>query len=72
MGRVISVLDAPADVVVESLVRDANETGIRRTSGSGPLYLSVEGRFVSLEEPVKAAGDGLFVRCDYFRLLPAT
>ena len=41
-----------------------------RTSGTGPLYFGAEARFVSLEEPVKAAGNELFVRRDYYRLAP--
>ena len=65
------ILSAPSRIAVEeSLVRDANEIRIRRTSGSAPIYFAVEGRFVSLEEPVKAAGNELFVRRDYFRMAP--
>lgn len=46
------------------------EIRIRRTSGTGAVYFSAEARFVSLEEPVKAAGNELFVRRDYYRLAP--
>jgi alpha-2-macroglobulin len=54
-----------------SLLREAaQEIRIRRTSGTGPLYFAAEARFVSLEEPVKAAGNELFVRRDYYRLVP--
>ena len=56
--------------IEESLVREANEIRIRRTSGNGALYFSAEARFFSLEEPVKAAGNELFVRRDYHRLVP--
>ena len=57
--------------VAETLLRDTlQEIRIRRTSGSGALYFAAEGRFFSLEEPVKAAGNELFVRRDYYRLAP--
>jgi alpha-2-macroglobulin len=46
-------------------VRDANEIRIR---SNAPLYFAAEGRFVSLEEPVKAAGNEIFVRREYARL----
>jgi uncharacterized protein YfaS (alpha-2-macroglobulin family) len=64
------VLRAPSRFVIDSsLVRDANEIRIHR-SGSGALYFSAEARFFSLEEPVKAAGNELFVRREYVRLAP--
>ncbi|HEU4521027.1 MAG TPA: alpha-2-macroglobulin family protein, partial [Thermoanaerobaculia bacterium] len=53
-----------------ALVRDSNDIRIRRTGGLGPIYFAVEGRFVSLEEPVTAAGNELFVRREYYRLSP--
>jgi hypothetical protein len=78
-GRIIATKSvAAADLlrapsvfpVEESLVREANEIRIRRTSGNGALYFSAEARFFSLEEPVRAAGNELFVRRDYHRLVP--
>lgn len=54
----------------EGLLRDSNEIRIRRTAGRGPIYFAVEARFVSLEEPVTAAGHEIFVRREYFRLVP--
>jgi uncharacterized protein YfaS (alpha-2-macroglobulin family) len=64
------VLRAPSRFAVDSaLVHDGvNEVRIRRTAGTAPLYFAAEARFFSLEEPVKAAGNELFVRRDYFRL----
>ncbi|HEY6140907.1 MAG TPA: MG2 domain-containing protein [Thermoanaerobaculia bacterium] len=64
-------LDAPRRIAVDpAFVRDGvNEITIRRTS-AGSLYFSAEARFVSLEEPVKAAGNEIFVRREYFRLVP--
>jgi uncharacterized protein YfaS (alpha-2-macroglobulin family) len=66
------VLRAPSRFAVDAaLLRDgANEIRIRRTAGTAPLYFAAEARFVSLEEPVKAAGNELFVRRDYVRLVP--
>jgi len=66
------VLAAPSRFAVNpSLLADATqEIRIRRTSGQSPLYFSAEARFVSLEEPVKAAGNEIFVKRDYFRLAP--
>ena len=54
-----------------ALLRDTmQEIRIRRTAGTGAVYFAAEARFVSLEEPVKAAGNELFVRRDYYRLAP--
>ncbi|HYC87777.1 MAG TPA: alpha-2-macroglobulin family protein [Thermoanaerobaculia bacterium] len=66
------VLGAPSRFSVDpALLADARqEVRIRRTSGKAPLYFAAEARFVSLEEPVKAAGNELFVRRQYFRLAP--
>lgn len=64
-------LDAPRRIAIDpTLVRDGvNEITIRRTL-PGTLYFAAEARFVSLEEPVKAAGNEIFVRREYFRLVP--
>jgi uncharacterized protein YfaS (alpha-2-macroglobulin family) len=66
------VLRAPSRFSVDpSLLRETTqEIRIRRTAGDGPLYFAAEARFVSLEEPVKAAGNEIYVRRDYFRLKP--
>ncbi len=79
-GRVIAtktvtaadVLRAPSRFSVDptALADATQEVRIRRTGGNGPIYFSAEARFVSLEEPVKAAGNELFVRREYFRLAP--
>jgi uncharacterized protein YfaS (alpha-2-macroglobulin family) len=72
-----SALGAPTRFVIDpSLIRDHNEVRIRRIdterakAARGPLYFAAEARFLSLEEPVTAAGSELFVRRDYFRLAP--
>ena len=51
-------------------IRDgANEITIRRTSGSGPIYFSAQAKFFSLEEPITPAGNEIFVRRQYFKLV---
>jgi len=52
-----------------ALVRDDNVIRIHRVGGKA-LYFAIEGRFVSLEEPVKAAGNEIFVKREYVRLAP--
>lgn len=70
-GKVIGRKSEAGHFTIDrELVRDANEITIRRTSGKAPLYFSIEGRFVSLEEPVTAAGHELFVKREYLRLVP--
>jgi uncharacterized protein YfaS (alpha-2-macroglobulin family) len=79
-GRVIAtktvtaadVLRAPSRFSVDptALTDTTQDVRIRRTGGTGPIYFSAEARFVSLEEPVKAAGNEMFVRREYFRLAP--
>jgi alpha-2-macroglobulin len=71
-GQVIGTgSDAKKFAVDAALVRDTTqEIRIRRTGGTGPIYFAAEARFVSLEEPIKAAGNELFVRRDYYRLAP--
>jgi len=66
------ILGAPSRFPVDpSILTDTmQDVRIRRTGGTSPLYFSVEARFVSLEEPVKAAGNEIFVRREYFRLAP--
>jgi alpha-2-macroglobulin len=63
------MFDAPSRFTIDSaLVSNANEIRIRRTSGDGPLYFAAEAKFFSLEEPITAAGNGIFVKRDYFKL----
>jgi uncharacterized protein YfaS (alpha-2-macroglobulin family) len=64
-------LSAPSKFAVPAeLVRDgSNEITLRRTSGSGPLYFSAEAKFFSLEEPLTPAGNEIFVRRQYFKLV---
>ena len=41
-----------------------------RHGGEGPLYFAAELSFFSLEEPIRAAGNEVFVRRQYHRLAP--
>jgi uncharacterized protein YfaS (alpha-2-macroglobulin family) len=51
-------------------IRDgANEITILRKTGTGPIYFSAQAKFFSLEEPVAAAGNEIFVRRQYFKLV---
>jgi uncharacterized protein YfaS (alpha-2-macroglobulin family) len=64
-------LGAPSKFAISrELLRDgANEISIVRNSGSGPIYFSAAAEFFSLEEPLKPAGNEIFVRRQYFKLV---
>ncbi|HEU0253010.1 MAG TPA: alpha-2-macroglobulin family protein, partial [Pyrinomonadaceae bacterium] len=64
-------LSAPSKFEISrELLRDGqNEINIVRKSGSGPLYFSAAAEFFSLEEPLKPAGNEIFVRRQYFKLV---
>jgi uncharacterized protein YfaS (alpha-2-macroglobulin family) len=64
-------LSAPSQFVVDAkYIRDgANEIHIRRKSGNSPLYFAAQASFFSLEEPVRAAGNEIFVRREYYKLV---
>ncbi len=64
-------LGAPSKFSVpREFIKDGNnEILVRRTSGTGPIYFSAEAKFFSLEEPLKAAGNEIFVRRQYFKLV---
>jgi len=64
-------LSAPGRFEISrDLLRDgANEIAIRRTNGSDPLYFSAQAKFFSLEEPLTPAGNEIFVRRQYFKLV---
>ncbi len=57
--------DIPREVIKDG----ANEIVVRRRSGSGPIYFSAQAQFFSLEEPLKPAGNEIFVRRQYFKLV---
>ncbi len=62
---------APSQFVIDrKYIQDgANEIRIRRISGSGPLYFGAQASFFSLEEPIKSAGNEIFVRREYYKLV---
>jgi hypothetical protein len=60
-----SVFEIPPKVIRDG----ANEIIIRRKTGTGPIYFSAQAKFFSLEEPVAAAGNEIFVRRQYFKLV---
>jgi uncharacterized protein YfaS (alpha-2-macroglobulin family) len=64
-------LSAPSQFAIDrKFIRDGgNDIRIRRTAGTGSLYFSAQVRFFSLEEPIKAAGNEIFVRREYFKLV---
>jgi uncharacterized protein YfaS (alpha-2-macroglobulin family) len=64
-------LGAPSQFEIpREVLRDGeNEITIRRLNGDGPLYFSAQAKFFSLEEPVTAAGNEIFVRRQYFKLV---
>ncbi len=64
-------LSAPTRFAVpRELIRDGqNEVSIVRKNGAGPLYFSAAAEFFSLEEPLKPAGNEIFVRRQYFKLV---
>jgi uncharacterized protein YfaS (alpha-2-macroglobulin family) len=64
------ILAAPSRFTVDpAWLRDgANEIRILRRSGDGPLYFAADVTFFSLEEPIPAAGNEIFVRRQYYEL----
>ena len=64
-------LSAPSTFAISSeLIRDGqNEVTIQRKSGSGPIYFSARAEFFSEEEPLTPAGNEIFVRRQYFKLV---
>lgn len=64
------VFSAPSRYVVgPSDLPDHNEVRLVRHAGNAPIYFSVEARFFSLEEPITPAGNELFVKREYFKLV---
>ena len=67
-----TALGAPSRLVIDrALLRDGtNDIRIVRTTGEGPLYVSAYATFYSLEEPITPAGHELFVKRQYFKIVP--
>ncbi len=68
------IIAAPATFAVDpELIRDHNEIRIEASYDDGtaaPLYYMVSGSFFSLEEPITAAGHEMFIRRQYYRMVP--
>jgi alpha-2-macroglobulin len=64
------VFAAPSRFAVDrSFIKDgANDIRIRR-KGEGPVYFAAEAKFFSLEEPIPASGNEIFVKREYFKLV---
>jgi hypothetical protein len=66
------MLRAPARYVIDAgQVKDGpNEVRLRRLSGGGPLYLAARAVFFSREDTIRARGSDLFVKRQYWKLVP--
>src|SRR5205085_12230854 len=64
-------LSAPSTFNIDrKLIRDgANDIRIVRKRGNSPIYFAANAQFFRLEEPVTEAGNEIFVRRDYFKLV---
>lgn len=67
-GRALWDLAGEFTVPAE-LIANQNTVRIRRTAGQGPLYYSADAAFFTAEEPITPAGNELFVRREYFKLV---
>ncbi len=67
--RGAEVFNAPSRFTIDpKLIKDANEIQIKR-KGDGSVYFAVEGKFFSLEEPITPAGNEIFVKREYYKLV---
>jgi len=64
------VFAAPSRFTVDpERVKDSNQIRIIRRNGDTPVYFAVEAKFFSLEEPITPAGNEIFVKREYFKLV---
>ncbi len=65
-------LTAPSRYTIDpgQVKNGANEITIVRRNGQGSIYFAAEATYFSLEEPVPPAGNEIFVRRDYYKLVP--
>jgi uncharacterized protein YfaS (alpha-2-macroglobulin family) len=65
------IFSAPSQFEIDTnLIQDTNEIRIVRTGGNGPLYFSANGKFFSTGEPITPAGNEIFVKREYYKLVP--
>ena len=64
-------LSAPSQFTISrEFIKDgSNEIRIARRGGTSPVYFAAQAQFFSREEPLKAAGNEIFVRRDYYKLV---
>jgi hypothetical protein len=69
--KVKDVLRAPSRFEIDpKWIKDGiNTIRLIRKSGEGPLYFAANAQFFSLEEPITAAGNEIFVRRQYYKLV---
>ncbi|MDB6068427.1 MAG: Large extracellular alpha-helical protein [Pedosphaera sp.] len=65
------VFNAPSQFAIDTkLIRDGeNDVRIVRKSGKGPIYFAANAKYFSLEEPITPAGNEIFVRRQYYKLV---
>lgn len=65
------VLQAPSQFLIDSryIQNGSNEIRMVRKGGQGPIYFAAQAQFFSLEEPIPAAGQEIFVHRQYYRLI---
>ncbi|MDB6016531.1 MAG: Large extracellular alpha-helical protein [Pedosphaera sp.] len=65
------VFSAPSQFAIDQkLIRDGeNDVRIVRKSGKGPIYFAANATYFSLEEPITPAGNEIFVRRQYYKLV---
>jgi uncharacterized protein YfaS (alpha-2-macroglobulin family) len=69
--KVKDVLRAPSRFEIDlARIKDGiNTIRLIRKNGEGPLYFAANATFFSLEEPITAAGNEIFVRRQYYKLV---
>jgi uncharacterized protein YfaS (alpha-2-macroglobulin family) len=73
-GKKISasdIFDAPSQFAVDAkLIKDGeNDVRIVRHGGKGAIYFAANAKYFSLEEPITPAGNEIFVRRQYYKLV---
>ncbi len=64
------VFNAPSRFTIDpKLIKDSNQIRIVRKNGDTPIYFAAEAKFFSLEEPITPAGNEIFVKREYFKLV---
>lgn len=63
-------IEVPSTVIVDrNIIKDGRNTiEIRRKKGEGPIYFTVYAEYFSLEEPISAEGNEIFVDRQFYRI----